>query len=420
MMQTQKKLLEEVEIFISNFFEENIGADYVYHDLLHTQYVVETAMEIGKAYELSEQAMEVLLIAAWFHDTGYVDGAEGHEERSATIAKEFLRPLGYDEEELEKIAKLIIATKLPHSPKNLGEKVICDADLSHLGSKEYWDRCGRVRQELLLTRDIVMSEQEWVDFELEFMTKHKFHTNVARNLFEKRKQKHIRQLKKQKLRLNPEDEDLAEELEEQEKRKKKKKKKKTVKGGDNDHQDLKRLNLGRGVETMYRTTYRTHVNLSSIADNKANIMLSINAIIISIVVTNLVPRFADRPELILPTFVLLSVCLTALVFAILSTRPKITEGKFTREDIENKRSNLLFFGNFYNMQMEDFHWGMMEMIKDSDFLYSSMTRDLYYLGIVLAKKYRYLRICYSIFMYGLILSVIVFGITYIVFDPKVG
>ena len=114
--------------------------------------------------------------------------------------------------------------------------------------------------------------------------------------------------------------------------------------------------------------------------------------------------------------VLLMVCLTALVFAILSTRPKITEGTFTREDIEQKQSNLLFFGNFYKMELKDFHWGMTEMIKDSDFLYSSMTRDLYYLGIVLAKKYRFLRLCYTVFMYGLIISVLFFGISYAFFN----
>jgi hypothetical protein len=174
----------------------------------------------------------------------------------------------------------------------------------------------------------------------------------------------------------------------------------------------KKQNLGRGVETMYRTTYRTHINLSSIADNKANIMLSINAIIISIVVSNLATKLDSNPHLILPTALLLFVCMLSLVFAILSTRPKITKGKFSREDIENKQANLLFFGNFYNMDLDDFHWGMMEMLKDPDFLYSSMTRDLYYLGVVLAKKYRYLRICYSIFMYGLIISLIGFGIAF--------
>ena len=100
----------------------------------------------------------------------------------------------------------------------------------------------------------------------------------------------------------------------------------------------------------------------------------------------------------------------ALVFAILSTRPKITKGEFTREDIAKKQTNLLFFGNFYNMKLEDFDWGMKEMIQDRDFLYSSMTRDIYFLGKVLAQKYRFLRICYSIFMFGLILVVIAFGL----------
>lgn len=78
---------------------------------------------------------------------------------------------------------------------------------------------------------------------------------------------------------------------------------------------------------MFRTAYRTHVNLSSMADNKANIMLSINAIIISIIISNLVPKFGDNPKLIIPTIILLIVCLSALSLAILATRPKITTEK---------------------------------------------------------------------------------------------
>ena len=85
----------------------------------------------------------------------------------------------------------------------------------------------------------------------------------------------------------------------------------------------------------------------------------------------------------------------------------------TKEDIEQKRSNLLFFGNFFNMKLEDFQWGMMEMIKDPDFQYNSMTRDLYFLGKVLSKKYRYLTYCYNIFMFGLILVVILFAYMFI-------
>jgi protein-S-isoprenylcysteine O-methyltransferase Ste14 len=194
------------------------------------------------------------------------------------------------------------------------------------------------------------------------------------------------------------------------KRQKRKARKRFEENGFSDDLGTKNINLGRGVETMFRTTYRTHVNLSSIADNKANIMLSINAIVISIVVSTLLPKIIENSRLIIPTIILLSVCLLSIIFATLSTRPKITEGKSTLEGIKQKRSNLLFFGNFYSMKLEEFHWGMTEMIKDPDFVYSSMTRDLYFLGIVLAKKYRYLRICYSIFMFGLVLAVLAFVI----------
>jgi predicted metal-dependent HD superfamily phosphohydrolase len=413
MMQTTSDILVEVESHIKTFFEEHIDEKYVYHNIEHTQQVVAACLEIAEKIEdITAKELELLQLAAWFHDTGYDHGFQNHEERSCTHAQQFLAAYELSETEMQTILGCIRATKLPQNPQNTLEEIICDADLSHLGDDTYWDRCGRIRQELLLTRNIMMTEQEWVDFEIDFLSNHSYHSETAQGLFGTRKEKHIRQLRKQKLRLNPK---LAALIEDTviRKRKKKKNKKKGKKKGKGGNRELKQLNLGRGVETMYRTTYRTHVNLSSIADNKANIMLSINAIIISIIVSNLVPQFSDSPHLIIPTAILLVSCLVALVYAILSTRPKITEGKFTREDIENKRSNLLFFGNFYNMPMNDFHWGMMEMIKDSDFLYSSMTRDLYYLGIVLAKKYRFLRICYSVFMYGLIISVTAFGIAYL-------
>ena len=414
------QILNDTQEHIREFFDKKIAAEYVYHDLTHTLNVVEETREIGSKSNISKKEMELLEIAAWFHDTGYDEGAENHEQRSSQYAIDFLAAYNYSPEDIATITQLIMATQMPHNPQNLLEQIISDADMSHLGKKIYWDRCGRVRQELLMTKSVVMSEQEWVDFELDFMINHQYSTPVANELFNKQKLKHIKQLRKQKLRLNPTEitsvDDLA-RRDKTKKRKKKKKKRKKIPANlvISKDAELKELNLGRGVETMFRTTYRTHVNLSSIADNKANIMLSINAIIISIVLPQLVPNFDETPKLILPTVILLIVCLASMVYATLSTRPKITEGKFTREDIEKKRSNLLFFGNFYSMKMEDYHWGMMEMIKDSDFLYSSMTRDLYWLGIVLAKKYRYLSQCYQVFMYGMIIAVMAFAVVFILF-----
>lgn len=403
-MDVNQQLVEEARNYVEDFYQSHISTKYVYHNFLHTKSVVAAAQLIAEKTErVEEPEMLLLEVAAWFHDTGYDQGATDHEHRSASYARAFLQGHRVPEPAIQQVEQIILNTNINATPESLLEKVLRDADFSHLGSDKYWDRCSRLRQELLMTQQDFKTEAEWAEYELNFITRHQFHTLVAKGLYNAQKQKNIKRLKKYHKRVK------AAEEGEQIKEKKKKKKE-----PHNPDSELKQLNLGRGVETMYRTTYRTHVNLSNIADNKANIMLSINAIIISIVVSNLVPRIQDNTLLAIPTFTLLGVCLLALVFAILSTRPKVTEGKFSREDIRQKKSNLLFFGNFYNMDLDDFHWGMMEMIKDSDFLYSSMTRDLYYLGVVLAQKYKYLRICYGIFMYGLILSVLAFAAIFLV------
>lgn len=198
------------------------------------------------------------------------------------------------------------------------------------------------------------------------------------------------------------DDELNEETEETGRAGKKKGKKKDKDKG-----------AGRGIETMFRTSLRNHIQLSQIADNKANIMLTISGAIIAFVLGSLFPRFGQTPRLILPTCVLVGVCVLSLVFAIISTIPKITRGEYSRDEIKNKSGNLLFFGNFYKMSLEDFEWGINEVIKDKDYLYGSMIRDFYNLGKVLSTKYKYLRISYMIFMIGMIVSVLAFAAAFV-------
>ncbi len=407
---TDKNILTIVEEHITQFFKEKVPKKYVYHDFSHTQDVVRSCRQMGLALGLPMDDLEHLQIAAWFHDSGYDIGPENHEERSAENAAAFLGTLNYPPSVIEAIKGCIRATKIPQRPVGLLQQIICDADLSHLGEKSYWMRTARVRQELYITQKRMMTEEEWLDFELTFMLGQNYHTDVAKELYQKRKMKHIVQLRKLQTRLNPEMANEVDEIFLFEKEEHKGKKKALALQTKKEAQPA---SIGRGVETMYRTTYNTHNNLSALADHKANLMLSINTIMISIVFSMLVPQLNSAPQLILPTVVLLTVCMTSIIFATLSTRPKVTTGEVTLDDIRNKRSNLLFFGNFYNMKLEDFQWGMMEMIKNTDFQYSSMTRDLYYLGKVLAQKYRYLTFCYNIFMFGMILSVILFAMAFV-------
>jgi hypothetical protein len=155
------------------------------------------------------------------------------------------------------------------------------------------------------------------------------------------------------------------------------------------------------------------------ADTKANIMISVNSIILSIVIGTVFRDLATTDtNLQIPIAILVAVCVTAIVFSILATRPTITSGTFTKEDITNKKTNLLFFGNFHKMGLTDYNWAMQELLSDKNYLYGSMIKDTYFLGIVLAKKYKYLRIAYNIFMFGLIIAILAFAIA--VLWPKAG
>lgn len=168
----------------------------------------------------------------------------------------------------------------------------------------------------------------------------------------------------------------------------------------------------RGVSDMFRTSYRTHIELSAIADNKSNIMISINGIIISIILASISPKIDSNPWLLIPTAILLITCMMSLIFAILAARPRVSNEEVTLEDVRSNRSNILFFGNFYNMKRDEYVTGLEELMSDSERLYDTMARDLYGLGSVLYKKFKYLRIAYNIFMVGLVVSVCSFLLVY--------
>jgi hypothetical protein len=165
---------------------------------------------------------------------------------------------------------------------------------------------------------------------------------------------------------------------------------------------------------MFRITSGNHQRLSDMADSKAHIMISVNSIIISVLLSVLLKNLEQFPQYTIPAMTLLGVSLVTIVFAILSTRPKIPSGTFTENDITEKRVNLLFFGNFFRMSMDDYTAGMLHMMDDRDFLYRSLIKDVYSQGVVLGSKYQRLRISYNVFMYGLIVSVIAFAIAAIV------
>ena len=178
--------------------------------------------------------------------------------------------------------------------------------------------------------------------------------------------------------------------------------------------------LNRGVSDMFRTSYRNHINLSAIADNKSNIMISINGIIISIIIASISTRILSNSLLLLPTAILLITCMMSLVYSVLAARPRVSNEKVTLDDVRSNRSNILFFGNFHTMERDDFVTGIEELMSDSERLYDTMARDLHGLGVVLSKKFKLLRVAYNIFMVGLVLTVCSFLLVYSFFSNAIG
>ena len=387
-MELYNQWIEQAKHLAIQTIRETMPAIYHFHNVEHVEQVVSAIGDLSGAAGLEERERTILILAGWFHDLGYNQGPADHEERGANLAKMSLLEWQVPQDIVDEVAACIMATKMPQQPKNKLQSLIADADLSHLGTGEYWSFISKLRQELKEAQHREMTETEWLQFEINFLQNQSYHTPEAQALYGKTKKKHLKKLQAMLAIYDP-----------------------NAKSVDGETEIVEGQKLGRGVETMFRSAYRTHINLSSIADNKANIMLSINAIIVSITVSTLVPRFSENPNLVWPTIMLLIVCLVAIIFATLSTMPKVTKGTVTRQSIEKKEANLIFFGNYFNMSLTDYQWGMNELIGDKKFIYNTMTRDLYFLGIVLAKKYTYLRWCYLVFMWGLIATVLAFGIS---------
>lgn len=383
-----QKTREFAESQLRNNYSEH---KLYYHNAEHTEGVVKAAIEIGERMEISDEDLETVVLAAWLHDIGYATNAEDHEEESKRIARRFLNDLGMEEKRIRQVEEAIEATRMPQTPKDNLSQILCDADLYHLSTNKFEDQTIMLKKELDERKGERINEEKWFEDSIRFMLEHNYFTTYGQTVLDPKKQKNLKKLKKVR-KNNQINEKYVEKLEDDLIKTKSKLDKKPT----------------RGIETMFRITSQNHLQLSAMADNKANIMISVNAIILSIVLTVLFRKFEESPEFIIPGILLLTSALATIIFAVFATRPNISSGTFTREDIENKRTNLLFFGNFHGMRIDDYMWGMKQMMKDGDYLYGSLTKDIYYLGVVLGKKYRWLRVSYNVFMIGLIISILSF------------
>jgi len=380
--------VQKAEQHVREIFSANQTEEMAFHNIDHTQHVVEAAIKIAREEQLSDNDINIIAAAAWFHDVGYFFDRKNHEDVSEKQAAGFLKKLEVPDEEIAAVKACIRATHREQKPENIRQEVIKDADMVHFSESDFFEKSLALRDEWKAFDYEKYGKEKYLFDSLSFMFKHQYYTNYGKKALQPAKEKNIKDLQ----------EKIKEHVSEKSSKDYKKMQQKLAKAKD----------TSRGIETMFRATARIQINLSSIADNKSNILISVNAIVLSVMMTYIVRDINAIDNLILPVIAMVITNLLTIIFAVIATLPNVTPGKFTEEDVDEGKTNLMFFGNFHDMDVETYVKSVWQLMHNYEYLYGTLIRDQYELGVVLEKKFRKLRIAYFTFLAGLIITFLLF------------
>lgn len=377
--------------FVLDLYNRHQDARLVFHNYALSVEITEKAEALCAQAQADEADCVVVRLAAQFLLTGYLFDYRAPLAQSLRVAVQFLEshPLR------EPVAACIQTVLNRQMPETATAKYLSDA----------WQICNYIENGaekaalLRLERFLMMNEefpdQDWQALQMQELLQVKLYTHAAKTRYEQGLGARFLQ---QKNRMEKSGRTGLDTL-------------------PRPFQGLSKRVSGGAVQTFFRTNYRTHINLSAIADNKANIMISVNTILISVLISALSYRNISEtnPVVMLPAVIFLVSGLASLIFAVLSARPKVTRLLLKNADKELAQKNIAFFGNFVSLDLDRYEEALDAALRDGELLYGNMARDLYYLGKVLDRKYRYLTTSYNIFMIGFISAVSVFLVAFFLF-----
>lgn len=386
-------ILDAARSHVLSLWNEKRDRRLVYHHFAQTAEIVRLVEQIGQASQQPREVMETAQVAAWFHSSGYLFDYQQFVEKSAVSAEFFLAERRYEPSKIHRVRQCIVTALTGIQPKPVEAQLLCDAITAHnLAERNFEQNSPLLRLEWELVENRKLTDHEWNDYLLQALLNAHFFLPSAKIQFEPQV---ARQLLAHK---QVADNQLV----------------KSKKGAAVERfEGLGKGGLRSAVQTFYRSNYSNHIHLSAIADNKAHILIQINSILLSVAISLLTWRAgtSQNPMLMLPLVIFLVSGLTSLTFAVLSARPKVTNLS-ARFDPETSKRNIVFFGNFVHLSLEQYEQSLDEMLRDGKLLYGNMTRDMYHLGKVLDKKYRYLNFAYNVFMVGFVATVAAFLAAY--------
>ncbi len=380
-------IVAQARQFVLRLYSQKQDARLLLHNYSLAVKLSDKVAEIAEAESTPAEVQWQAILAAWFLPTGWLFDYQSPAPYSLKVAQQYLQQAKVPPAEQKPILAAIQKAIRQETPATTPGRLLSDAYLATLYLSNQEDRIPTLRLEQELLTGKSYTKTAWARELLAQLLRIKWHTHHG--------QAH----------LQPQ---LSAAIHEQRAEVEKRTEKEEVRQGR--FTNLEKKDPVRGAQTYFRTNFRNHINLSAIADNKANIMISVNAILVSVLITFLSYRNIgeNSPQILLPVVVFLVTGMSSLIFAVLSARPKVTRLNPKQADPQTAKQNLVFFGNFVQLDLEDYETAMDELFQDSELLYGNMVRDLYFLGKVLDKKYRYLSISYTVFMVGFIATVVSF------------
>jgi hypothetical protein len=385
--------LERIRQFVKRRYLNSNHKELAFHTYGRCKKLLKAINIIAEPLGLNLEDRFVIMAAAWLHDIGYTEDPAGHEAAGLRLFDEFLRGLKLDGELIDRIKKLLLVTPGFHQPVDLLEEILCDAGTYYLAKGSFLRQNELQRKEQSALQPKKITKAEWSQESVCWITDHRYFTESARLLLEEKKQRNLTKLKCELPDVQSHSLDTN-----------------TIVPGTSAVKPLKKNKIfpEKGIDTMFKIASANNQRISAMADNKSRILITVNAIILSAIISLVLKKLDQDTYLVYPTFLLIVVSLVSIVFAILAIRPHDTSGKFTKGQLESREVNMLFYGNFHQMAITEFRAAMLGVMENNEQVYGSLIDDLYGQGTAVGKKYRLLRVAYTVFMFGLVIAMLAF------------
>ena len=376
------RILDRARHWVLDLFNDHGDTRLLWHNFARTNQLVQTCARLSATEDLQEEDLAALYLSAWFAYTGWLFDPLDPITASRQLVSQFLKAEHQPDSLNTRIHHLIGVASLDDRPGDLTAQIMWDAAVALHYGPDYRDTQALRMAEDEQVRHKQWDAVAWRQQEIRLLQQLQCYTLAGKAEFEPAIASNLQSLEKK------EKKEITRTLEEV---------------------SAKPVN-NAAIQTYFRSNYRNHIHLSAIADRKAQMLISVNAILISVLISILsYSNLAEtRTPLLIPITLFLVLGLASLIFSVISARPSVTSRILAEMDDEERRRNLVFFGNFVQVDVDTYEEDMRRLFQQDDELFRAMNRDLYYLGKVLDRKYRLLYLAYNLFLFGFIGAVVSF------------